>query len=38
MNFVFNANGRLSANVEHTCIDATVSCGWAFTNLLYVFL
>ena len=25
MNFIFHANGRGSVNVEHTCIDATVS-------------
>lgn len=26
MSYVFNANGRASANVEHSCLDATVSC------------
>ena len=25
VNFVFHANGRACANVEHTCLDATVS-------------
>ena len=27
VNFIFSANGRASANVEHTCLDATVSCA-----------
>ena len=38
MNFIFHANGRISGNVEHTGIDATVSCDGLYTCLLYVFL
>ena len=35
VNYIFNANGRCTANVEHSCLDATVRCGSYILGHIY---